>query len=639
MLSTFPNLGLTWDDLDWLREQTSCRCSSRACSPPRTRGSRVERGVDGIIVSNHGGRQVDGAVASLDALVEVREAVGDGVPLLVDGGIRTGADVAQGARARRRRGAARPAVRVRPRGRRAGGRRRGDPPADGRDRPDARARRRRARRASSTGRGSRADPRRAGRAAPRGDRGRRAGRRARCASACCERRLPQRPARGRDTASRRATRCCSATRAPARSTRSARASRHVASASASCSAGARPAARAPACARGEPRRCERARGGAGGGCAAGRDAGRSSSCSAPSPTGRSSTPTQAIPVPRELPAEQACLIGCAVATGVGSVLNTAQVWAGARVAVIGCGGVGLSVVQGARIAGAAGVHAVDLDERKLEQALTLRRDDTRARRSTASTTSSSTSSAPPATFARRVDGARATTAPPCSSACPAAARSRPSLQHLFGRRLAHPRLARRRPPAGRGLPAARRLRARRPARPRRDGHEARSALDDVEAAFDDMRRGDVIRSVVRCEVPRPLPGDDPRRGRAAAGLAADRLPHDRGGRGAGRDGDGDRATRHTSPPGSAHGGILVDIADAAMGCAYGTLLADGRRLDDRRAEGQLPAARVAGDAAPRRRPRRQRGPDARADRVRRHERGGQAARPCLVYGDAAHGSA
>jgi S-(hydroxymethyl)mycothiol dehydrogenase len=45
------------------------------------------------------------------------------------------------------------------------------------------------------------------------------------------------------------------------------------------------------------------------------------------------------------------------------------VWPGARVAVIGCGGVGLSVVQGARIAGAAAIHAVDLDERKLEQAL------------------------------------------------------------------------------------------------------------------------------------------------------------------------------------------------------------------------------------------------------------------------------
>jgi Zn-dependent alcohol dehydrogenase len=73
-------------------------------------------------------------------------------------------------------------------------------------------------------------------------------------------------------------------------------------------------------------------------------------------------------VPRELPVEQACLLGCAVATGVMSVLETARVPAGARVAVIGCGAVGLSVVRGARIAGAAQIRAFDLDERKLEHA-------------------------------------------------------------------------------------------------------------------------------------------------------------------------------------------------------------------------------------------------------------------------------
>jgi S-(hydroxymethyl)mycothiol dehydrogenase len=69
-----------------------------------------------------------------------------------------------------------------------------------------------------------------------------------------------------------------------------------------------------------------------------------------------------------IPLVQACLIGCAVATGVGSVLETAKVWPGARVGVIGCGAVGLSVIQGARIAGASEVHALDLDERKLETA-------------------------------------------------------------------------------------------------------------------------------------------------------------------------------------------------------------------------------------------------------------------------------
>jgi S-(hydroxymethyl)mycothiol dehydrogenase len=73
-------------------------------------------------------------------------------------------------------------------------------------------------------------------------------------------------------------------------------------------------------------------------------------------------------LPVELPAEQACLIGCAVATGVCSVLKTAEVWDGAGVAVIGCGAVGLSVIQGARIAGASEIHALDLDERKLDAA-------------------------------------------------------------------------------------------------------------------------------------------------------------------------------------------------------------------------------------------------------------------------------
>lgn len=77
----------------------------------------------------------------------------------------------------------------------------------------------------------------------------------------------------------------------------------------------------------------------------------------------------AVKVPRELPPEQACLIGCAVATGVMSVLETAKVWEGARVSVIGCGAVGLSVVQGARIAGASEIHALDVDPRKAEAAL------------------------------------------------------------------------------------------------------------------------------------------------------------------------------------------------------------------------------------------------------------------------------
>jgi S-(hydroxymethyl)glutathione dehydrogenase/alcohol dehydrogenase len=73
----------------------------------------------------------------------------------------------------------------------------------------------------------------------------------------------------------------------------------------------------------------------------------------------------AIAVRDDAPLDVIAVVGCAVATGVGAVRNTAQVPAGATVAVIGCGGVGLSVVQGARLAGAARIVAVDLQEDKL----------------------------------------------------------------------------------------------------------------------------------------------------------------------------------------------------------------------------------------------------------------------------------
>jgi len=70
----------------------------------------------------------------------------------------------------------------------------------------------------------------------------------------------------------------------------------------------------------------------------------------------------------DMPLERACLLGCGVLTGVGAVLNTAQVPAGAKVVVIGCGGVGLSVIQGARLANAHSIIAVDLDDTKLQLA-------------------------------------------------------------------------------------------------------------------------------------------------------------------------------------------------------------------------------------------------------------------------------
>jgi S-(hydroxymethyl)glutathione dehydrogenase/alcohol dehydrogenase len=75
-----------------------------------------------------------------------------------------------------------------------------------------------------------------------------------------------------------------------------------------------------------------------------------------------------VKVDTALPLTRACLLGCGVLTGVGAVLNTAQVPVGATVAVIGCGGVGLSVVQGSRLAYAKQIVAVDVDDAKLELA-------------------------------------------------------------------------------------------------------------------------------------------------------------------------------------------------------------------------------------------------------------------------------
>jgi Zn-dependent alcohol dehydrogenase len=76
----------------------------------------------------------------------------------------------------------------------------------------------------------------------------------------------------------------------------------------------------------------------------------------------------AVPLPDGVPLWQAALLGCGVVTGVGAVRNTAQVRIGDSVCVVGCGGVGLQVVAGARLAGAATIVAVDRDPEKLELA-------------------------------------------------------------------------------------------------------------------------------------------------------------------------------------------------------------------------------------------------------------------------------
>lgn len=83
-----------------------------------------------------------------------------------------------------------------------------------------------------------------------------------------------------------------------------------------------------------------------------------------------------VKVREEMPLDRAALIGCGVTTGTGAVFRSAKVEPGATVAVIGCGGVGISTVQGARIAGAGRIFAVDVDQRKLDWARQMGATDT-----------------------------------------------------------------------------------------------------------------------------------------------------------------------------------------------------------------------------------------------------------------------
>jgi 4-hydroxymandelate oxidase len=93
----------TWDDVAWLRTQTRLPLLLKGVLHPADAREALRHGVAGLIVSNHGGRVLDGAVATADALPAMVDAVGGAMPVLVDGGIRTGTDVlkalALGARA------------------------------------------------------------------------------------------------------------------------------------------------------------------------------------------------------------------------------------------------------------------------------------------------------------------------------------------------------------------------------------------------------------------------------------------------------------------------------------------------------------------------------------------------------------
>lgn len=85
--------GLGWADVEWLRARTTLPLVLKGILDPRDAVQAVESGVDAVVVSNHGGRQLDGAAASIVALPGVVDAVGDRCEVLLDGGIRSGTDI------------------------------------------------------------------------------------------------------------------------------------------------------------------------------------------------------------------------------------------------------------------------------------------------------------------------------------------------------------------------------------------------------------------------------------------------------------------------------------------------------------------------------------------------------------------
>jgi lactate 2-monooxygenase len=91
-LAVQANPALAWDDLEWLREQTELPILIKGIQHPDDALEAARRGIDGIVVSNHGGRQVDGAIAALDALPAIVEVAGEELTILFDSGVRSGSD-------------------------------------------------------------------------------------------------------------------------------------------------------------------------------------------------------------------------------------------------------------------------------------------------------------------------------------------------------------------------------------------------------------------------------------------------------------------------------------------------------------------------------------------------------------------
>jgi lactate 2-monooxygenase len=92
-VETYSRPSLSWDDLAFLRDRTKLPIVLKGILHPADATAAIEHGMDGIIVSNHGGRQVDGAIATMDALPAIVDAIGGRIPVLLDSGVRSGADI------------------------------------------------------------------------------------------------------------------------------------------------------------------------------------------------------------------------------------------------------------------------------------------------------------------------------------------------------------------------------------------------------------------------------------------------------------------------------------------------------------------------------------------------------------------
>ena len=91
-VNMYTNPALNWEQLSFLREHTKLPILLKGILHPDDARKALDYGMDGLIVSNHGGRQVDGAVSTIEVLPSIREAIGTQIPILLDSGVRCGAD-------------------------------------------------------------------------------------------------------------------------------------------------------------------------------------------------------------------------------------------------------------------------------------------------------------------------------------------------------------------------------------------------------------------------------------------------------------------------------------------------------------------------------------------------------------------